>query len=180
MKKILKPITSLSEVAEALNFNLYPVIRMDVTKTDRYGIAAIPVRVATGNRNHVNGLPEVQRLKLQIFSDSKIPTVQEVVHTVSANCGYYDCTEMAEYATSPIIDCKTSSAPFILILDNPETRQIAILKLNCAKAPLTNCYYIDEFKFADCAAATAEFAQILENVNAYNKLADICKRNYMN
>ena len=44
----MKVLSNRTKIAAAINFSQYPVIRIDLSKTDLYGVVGAPVRIDNG------------------------------------------------------------------------------------------------------------------------------------
>ena len=60
----MKIISGKTEIAAAINFGRYPVIRIDMSQTDDYGVIGAPVRIDNGTFS--TGEPYFVRCHLRI------------------------------------------------------------------------------------------------------------------
>lgn len=74
----MKVLSDRTKIAAAINFNQYPVIRIDLSKTDLYGVVGAPVRIDNGT--FTTGEPYFVRGYLRTFKDENVLTFDAGVH----------------------------------------------------------------------------------------------------
>lgn len=97
----MKIISGKTEIAAAINFGRYPVIRIDLSKTDLYGVVGAPVRIDNGT--FATGEPYFVRGYLRTFKDENVLTFNAGGVALKANLSYSDYERMLEYTNAPII-----------------------------------------------------------------------------
>lgn len=115
----MKKLTERTEIAKAINFNQYPVIKIDLADKDEYGIKGVKVRIDNGTFK--SGEPYFIRATIRAYNDEKVLTTSAGGSSLTKDIGYHDYMEMTEYATAPII--KTNQE-ILIFLYNSETREI--------------------------------------------------------
>ena len=97
----MKIISGKTEIAAAINFGRYPVIRIDMSQTDDYGVIGAPVRIDNGTFS--TGEPYFVRCHLRTFKDENVLTFDAGGVALKANLSYSDYERMLEYANAPIV-----------------------------------------------------------------------------
>lgn len=97
----MKKLTERTEIATAINFRQYPVIRIDLSDTDTYGVKGTKVLIDNGSFK--NGDPYLIEASLRIYNDEKKLTFFSNSTCLKSNFGYDDMEELLEYANAPII-----------------------------------------------------------------------------
>ena len=115
----MKRLTKRTEIAKAMNFGEYPVLRIDLSDRDSYGLKGCKVRVdagtfSTGERNLVNA-------SLRVFKDEKAFKVTAGSCFLSADLSYSDFMEDLEYANAPII---TADQDIVIVIYDSFTRKV--------------------------------------------------------
>lgn len=110
----MKRLTERTEIATAINFKKYPVVTIDVSKRDDYGIVGCPVCVDAGFFR--TGEPHYVRATCRVYSDEQKLTFSSGCVGLSADFGYRDIEEMLEYANAPII--RKDSEMLVVIIDS--------------------------------------------------------------
>ena len=97
----MKVLSDRTKIAAAINFNQYPVIRIDLSKTDLYGVVGAPVRIDNGT--FATGEPYFVRGYLRTFKDENVLTFNAGGVALKANLSYSDYEQMLEYTNAPIV-----------------------------------------------------------------------------
>lgn len=97
----MKILSNKTEIAAAINFNQYPVIRIDLSNTDLYGVVGSPVRIDNGT--FATSEPYFVRCYLRTFNDENVLTFNAGGVALKANLSYSDYEQMLEYANAPIV-----------------------------------------------------------------------------
>ena len=71
----MKVLSNRTKIAAAINFSQYPVIRIDLSKTDLYGVVGAPVRIDNGT--FTTGEPYFVRGYLRTFKDENVRSTLE-------------------------------------------------------------------------------------------------------
>lgn len=114
--KILKERT---EIAQALNFNKYPVMELDLNNVDEYGILGSKCRIDMGNFN--DGSPWYQDAELRVYSDEKKVCFSAGACFLSNDWTYNDVIEDMSNAMTPIIK---PNSEFALVIHDSATRKV--------------------------------------------------------
>lgn len=110
----MKVLTERTKIASAINFKKYPVVTIDVSKRDDYGIVGCPVCVDAGLFR--TGEPHYVRATCRVYRDEQKLTFSRGCVGLSADFGYRDIEEMLEYANAPII--QKDSEMLVVIIDS--------------------------------------------------------------
>lgn len=97
----MKVLSERTEIAAAINFNQYPVIRIDLSKLDSYGVVGVPVRIDNGT--FTTGEPYFVRSYLRAFKDNNDLVFNAGGVALKADLSYRDYERMLEYANAPIV-----------------------------------------------------------------------------
>lgn len=97
----MKILSNKTEIAAAINFGQYPVIRIDMSQTDSYGVIGAPVRIDNGTFS--TGEPYFVRCHLRIFKDENNLVFNAGGVALKAAISYKDYERMLKYANAPII-----------------------------------------------------------------------------
>ena len=97
----MKVLTNKTEIAAAINFSQYPVIRIDLSQTDLYGVVGAPVRIDNGTFS--TGEPYFVRCYLRTFKDENALVFNAGGVALKANLSYGDYERMLEYTNAPIV-----------------------------------------------------------------------------
>lgn len=97
----MKLLKDRHELALAMNFGKYPVLRIDLAEADDYGLVGSKVRIAAGTFR--DGNPHIVKAQLRVYRDEKKLTTFHGCIGLSADFTYYDYVEMAENAMAPLI-----------------------------------------------------------------------------
>ena len=97
----MKRLMERTEIATAINFGKYPVIRIDLANTDDYGIKGTKVRIDNGTFK--SGEPYFINAEIRAYNDEKYLTTSQGCSILSDRLTYSDYIEMTEYANAPVI-----------------------------------------------------------------------------
>lgn len=97
----MKQLTERTEIAEAINLNKYPVIRIDLADRDDYGIRGTKVRIDNGTFK--SGEPYYIRAEIRSYNDENCLTTHSGSIWLSEKITYDDYMEMTDYANAPLI-----------------------------------------------------------------------------
>ena len=115
----MKRLTERTEIAMAINFNKYPVIKIDLADRDEYGIKGTKVRIDNGTFK--SGEPYMIRATIRSYNDEKCLSFSQGGTMLADKMCYTDYMEMVEYANTPII--KTNQE-ILIFLYNSVTKDI--------------------------------------------------------
>lgn len=97
----MKQLTDRSEIAQAINFKKYPVITIDLSKTDEYGIVGAPISIDNGFFRA--GEPYFIHATLRAFKDEKVLTFTAEPEYLSASFSYSDMEHILTYSNAPVV-----------------------------------------------------------------------------
>ena len=115
----MKKLTERTEIAKAINFGEYPVIKIDVSNRDEYGIKGTKIRIdngtfKSGNKYFVNAV-------IRAYDDEKCLTTSAYGSVLKNAIGYSDYLEMVEYANAPVVK---ANQEIVIFLYNSITKDI--------------------------------------------------------
>lgn len=110
----MRQLTERHEIAEALNFNKYPVINIDLADRDDYGIRGTKVNIDFGGAYFIQA-------EIRAFNDTKHLTTKYYGTMLKKDLSYSDYLKMAEYANAPIIK---ADQEIVIFLHNSETKEV--------------------------------------------------------
>lgn len=97
----MKLLKDRQEIAMAINFRKYPVLKIDLGDADEYGLKGCKVGIDAGSFR--DGLPRTVHAELRVYRDEKRLTTSGSCVCLSNSFGYYDYTEIVENAQAPLI-----------------------------------------------------------------------------
>lgn len=97
----MKFLENRTEIAKAINFKRYPVIRIDLCETDEYGIVGSPVVIDNGTFR--TGEPYYIDATIRAFNDEKILKFKQHGTCLHNDFTYQDFEEMLKYANVPVV-----------------------------------------------------------------------------
>ena len=109
--RILKERT---EIAKEINFGKYPVIKIDLSNRDEYGIRGVKVRFDIGKDYYLRG-------EIRTFNDTKCLVTNSRSVILKNGYSYNDFMEDVEYANTPIIKVNQE---ILICLYNSELKQV--------------------------------------------------------
>lgn len=114
----MKRLTERTEIASAINFRKYPVIKIDIAKRNEYGIEGTKVLIDNGTFR--SGEPYYIKATLTAYRDEKTLTFHAGATCLHASFTYSDMEEMLEYSNAPIVK---ADQDILICLINSETRE---------------------------------------------------------
>lgn len=121
----MKLLKDRHELAMAMNFGKYPVLKIDLADSDDYGLKGCRIRIDMGTFS--DGSPFIEGATLRAYRDTKTLTVSSDPCCLSDSFGYNDYLNTVERAQAPLIhaneevvvavyDSRTNTAfyPFIV------------------------------------------------------------------
>lgn len=141
----MKMLKTREEIAMALNFRKYPVLKIDLADSDDYGLKGCKVRINAGTMS--NGLPRTIHAELRVFKDEKKLTLQSGCVCLSDSFTYSDYTEMIEYAQAPMINADQDVV--IAIYDSRTRTPFAPLLVRTGSRVNANCITPLNFEVVD-------------------------------
>lgn len=138
------------EFGSEVNFGKNPVVYIDATNKDEYGIKGAFVRVDMGKFLSGKKWLEGSEFRFYCERDGRTYTVVSPrVACLSATFAYSDVIECAKYATAPIIK---PGDEVVFVIDNPNRGQVAVAKCKMGKT-IKHCQ--NAMQFADEADSKA-------------------------
>ena len=122
----MKTLTERTEIATAINFNKYPVIKIDLTDRDEYGIKGTKVRIDNGTFR--SGEPYYIRATIRTYNDEKVLTTSAGGSSLVDKMSFEDYMEMTDYANTPIIKANQEILIFLYNSTNKDIYNPIILK----------------------------------------------------
>jgi hypothetical protein len=98
---MMKTLKSRTEIAQAINFRRYPVVEIDVSDRDDYGIRGTKVLIDNGTFH--DGTPFLIQAELRSYNDEQVLKFSAGGFGISSSFGYSDIAEMLDYANAPVI-----------------------------------------------------------------------------
>lgn len=115
----MKKLTERTEIAKAINFGKYPVIKIDISDRDDYGIKGTKVRIDNGTFS--SGEKYFVNAEIRAYDDDKHLTTTAFGSSLKKTISYGDYIEMVEYANAPIIK---PNQEIVIFLYNSITKDI--------------------------------------------------------
>jgi len=117
----MKRLTERTEIAKAINFNKYPVIKIDLSERDEYGIKGTKVRFDIGEDYFLKG-------EIRAYNDTKYLVTTSRPAILKKEISYSDYLEDVEYANTPIIKANQEIVIFLYDSEKREIPAPAIIK----------------------------------------------------
>lgn len=92
----MRTLIERKEIAQAINFGKYPVIKIDLADRDEYGIKGTKVNIDFGGDYLIHA-------EMRAYNDTKYLTTSKGGTMLSATVSYSDYMEMVDYANAPTI-----------------------------------------------------------------------------
>ena len=97
----MKLLKDKHEMAMAMNFGKYPVLKIDLADSDDYGLKGCKVRIDAGTFK--DGEPYTIKATLRVYRDECKLTTSSACVVLTNSFTYNDYEEMVEYAQAPLI-----------------------------------------------------------------------------
>lgn len=110
----MKQLTDRTEIASSINFKLYPVVTIDRSKTDEYGIAGSPVCIDNGFFR--DGSPYFIHATLRAYLDDGLLTFSSYGSCLKDSFGHHDLMKILEYANAPVV--KPGQEILVCVIDS--------------------------------------------------------------
>ena len=107
-------LTERTEIAEAINFGKYPVIKIDLSNRDEYGIRGVKVRFDIGKDYYLKG-------EIRSYRDTKCLVTGLRPSMIKSNYSFNDFMEDVEYANTPILK---PNQEILICLYNSELKMV--------------------------------------------------------
>ena len=107
-----------TEIATALNFGKYPVLEIDISKCDEYGLVGSYCRIDFGTFD--DGQKWYEPAQLRVYGDEQKLTFSGFPCCLDASYGYRDLEEQLRFATAPIIK---ANSEFVVVIHDSVKRE---------------------------------------------------------
>lgn len=97
----MKYLETRTEIGTAINSKQYPTIRIDVSKTDEYGIVGTHVLIDNGTFS--TGEPYYVRATIRAFRDEGYLKFKSYGSCLHARFTYFDMEKILDYANAPVV-----------------------------------------------------------------------------
>ena len=97
----MKLLKDRQELAMAINFGKYPVLKIDLADSDEYGLKGCQVRIDAGTFR--SGEPHFIEARLRVFRDEKRLCLTSGGTVLKNDFSYYDYVHMVDRAQAPLI-----------------------------------------------------------------------------
>ena len=144
----MKYLKDRQELAMAMNFGKYPVLRIDLADTDDYGLKGCRVRIDNGTFR--SGEPYIIKAELRVYRDEKKLTTFQSGACLSASFGYHDYFEMTENAMAPLIH--PDEDVVVAVYDSRKKEPYAAVLVHTEKHVNAGCISPLSFEDADMTA----------------------------
>ena len=131
----MKRLTDRSEIAQAINFKKYPVVTIDLAKTDDYGIAGTPVNIDNGTFR--TGEPYYIHATLRAFNDEKTLTFHASCTGISSSFTYSDMEHILTYANAPVV--KPDQDILVCLIDSEKRQAYGPMIVHTSKRVSAHC-----------------------------------------
>ena len=143
----MKLLTERTEIAKAINFGRYPVLRIDLADADDYGLKGCRVRIDAGTFR--SGDPYIIDAELRVYRDEKKLTTSSHGACLSASFCLHDYMEMVDKAMAPLI--KPDQDVVIAIFDSKKGIACAAMIVHTGSRVSTGCIEPLTFEPVDMA-----------------------------
>ncbi len=132
----MKLIKDRQELAMAMNFGKYPVLKIDLADADDYGLKGCKVRIDAGTFR--DGLPYIITATLRVYLDEcKLTTSADPV-CLHADFTYSDYAKMVTNAQAPLI--KPDQDVVVAVYDSKNKRAFAAILVHTKPFIDKHCY----------------------------------------
>ena len=142
----MKKLTKSKDIAKALNFGKYPVLSIDISKWDEYGLIGNVCRIDMGEFS--GGEKWYQEATLRVFCDEKKLTFTSPGCFLSSTYSYWDFIKDIEIASAPIVkpnseiavavfDSKAKEGYGVYIVKTGTARRFCSTSLSCIDADMS-------------------------------------------
>lgn len=97
-----RTLNERTEIATTINFKRMPIVRIDLSQKDDYGLKGTKVLINAGTFR--DGNPHYIEATLRSYEDEIGLTFSSYGCMLTASFGYYEIEKMLEYANAPIIE----------------------------------------------------------------------------
>ena len=131
----MKHLTTRTEIANEINIKRTPTVVIDLADSDDYGLKSKKVLIDNGKFR--DGSPYLIRAEVRAYCDERKFTFTSHGACLTADFGYSDLVEMAEYANAPVI--RKDSDVVIVVLDSNNHKMLAPVVLHTGNRIDAHC-----------------------------------------
>lgn len=131
----MKRLTERTEIATAINYRKYPVIKIDLAEWDDYGIKGAKVLIDNGCFK--SGEPYYIRATIRAYTEERVLEFCQGATCLHAGFGYSDIRDMLDYANVPIV--KADQEILICPINSNLRKAYAPIVLRTGKRIDANC-----------------------------------------
>lgn len=117
----MKRLTERTQIAKAINFGKYPVIKIDLADKDEYGVKGTKVNIDFGGEYFIHAT-------IRSYNDENYLTTTQGATTLKSSLNYGDYLEMIEYANAPVIKANQEIVIALIDSEKKEVYAPAIIK----------------------------------------------------
>ena len=148
-EETMKLLKDRRELAMAINFGRYPVLKIDLADSDDYGLKGCKVRIDAGKFKHTDD-PFFIEAELRVYRDEKKLTTSSGGTILKNDFTYHDYVHMVDRAQAPLIgpdqevvvavyDSRTSTAfAAILVRTAPKVAKFCSTPLEFEDVDMTS------------------------------------------
>lgn len=141
----MKLLKERREMALAMNFGKYPVLKIDLAEADDYGLKGCKVRIDAGTFR--DGEPYIIKATLRAYRDECKLTTSCPGTFIADRFTYEDYTEMIEFAQAPLI--KADEDVVVAVYDSKKRIPYAAFIVHTGKSVNRHCSTPLTFEDAD-------------------------------
>lgn len=141
----MKLLKDKHEMAMAMNFGKYPVLKIDLADSDDYGLKGCKVRIDAGTFK--DGEPYIIRATIRAYRDECKLTTSSAGVYLTNSFTYNDYEEIVEYATAPLI--KPDQDVVVAVYDSNKKMPYAAFIVHTSKFVSKHCSTPIQFEDAD-------------------------------
>lgn len=141
----MKLIKGRQELAMALNFGKYPVLKIDLADADDYGLKGCKVRIDAGTFS--DGLPYIITAELRVYRDECKLTTSADPCCLSNSFTFGDYADMVTNAQAPLI--KPDQDVVVAVYDSKNKRAFAAILVHTNPRVNRNCSTPLDFENVD-------------------------------
>lgn len=141
----MKILNDRKELAMAMNFRKYPVLKIDLADSDDYGLKGCKVRIDAGTFK--DGEPYTIKATIRAYCDECKLTTSAAPVFLSDSFTYLDYMEMVEYANAPLI--KADEDVVVAVYDSRDRAVYAAFIVHTSSHVARHCSTPLSFEDAD-------------------------------
>lgn len=131
----MKHLTDRKAIAQAINIDRIPVVRIDLADSDEYGLKSQKVLVDNGTFR--DGTPYLIGAEIRAYADTMKFEVVSYGTCLKDSFSYYDMEEMLAYANAPVL--KKDSDVVIAVVDSENKKAFAPAVLHTGDRISAHC-----------------------------------------